>query len=70
VPCRSHWGLPDLRGSDYLAGFTGWFERLMNRIPLSLAAGMLAGVLLRFGLDVFTAMQTQFAMIFAMFCTY
>jgi benzoate membrane transport protein len=53
-----------------LAGFTGWFERLMNRIPLSLAASMLAGVLLRFGLDVFTAMQTQFAMTFAMFCTY
>ncbi|MEA5448861.1 benzoate/H(+) symporter BenE family transporter [Leptolyngbya sp. CCNP1308] len=53
-----------------LAGFTGWFERLMNRIPLSLAAGMLAGVLLRFGLDVFTAMQTQFAMTFAMFCAY
>ncbi|MGB3138742.1 MAG: benzoate/H(+) symporter BenE family transporter, partial [Nodosilinea sp.] len=53
-----------------LAGFTGWFERLMNRIPLSIAAGMLAGVLLRFGLDIFVAMQTQFAMVFAMFCTY
>lgn len=53
-----------------LAGFTGWFERLMNRIPLSIAAGMLAGVLLRFGLNVFTAMQTQFAMTFAMFCVY
>ena len=53
-----------------LAGFTGWFERLMNRIPISIAAGMLAGVLLRFGLDVFVAMQTQFAMTFAMFCTY
>ncbi|MBE9159287.1 benzoate/H(+) symporter BenE family transporter [Nodosilinea sp. LEGE 06152] len=53
-----------------LAGFSGWFERLMNRIPLSIAAGMLAGVLLRFGLDVFTAMQTQFAMTFAMFCVY
>ena len=53
-----------------LAGFTGWFERLMNRIPLSIAAGMLAGVLLRFGLDVFTALETQFAMTLAMFCTY
>jgi benzoate membrane transport protein len=53
-----------------LVGFTGWFERLINRIPISIAAGMLAGVLLRFGLDVFVAMQTQFAMIFAMFCTY
>jgi benzoate membrane transport protein len=53
-----------------VCGFTGWFERMMNRIPLSLASGMLAGVLLRFGLDVFVAMQTQFGMIFAMFCVY
>ncbi|MGG6296611.1 benzoate/H(+) symporter BenE family transporter [Leptolyngbya sp. AN02str] len=53
-----------------LCGFTGWFERAMNRIPISIASGMLAGVLLRFGLDVFTAMQTQFVMVFAMFCTY
>ncbi len=53
-----------------LVGFTGWFERLINRIPLALAAGMLAGVLLRFGLEVFTAMQTQFGLVFAMFCIY
>jgi len=53
-----------------LCGFTGWFERAMNRIPLSIAAGMLAGVLLRFGLDVFVAMKTQFVMTFAMFCLY
>jgi benzoate membrane transport protein len=53
-----------------LCGFTGWFERAINRIPLSIAAGMLAGVLLRFGLDIFTAMQTQFAMTFAMFIVY
>lgn len=53
-----------------LCGFSGWFERMMSRIPLSIASGMLAGVLLRFGLDVFIAMQTQFLMTFAMFCTY
>lgn len=53
-----------------LCGFSGWFERVINRIPMSIAAGMLAGVLLRFGLDVFTAMQSQFGMTFAMFCTY
>lgn len=53
-----------------LCGFSGWFERMMNRIPVSIASGMLAGVLLRFGLDIFTAMQTQFGMTFAMFCTY
>jgi benzoate membrane transport protein len=53
-----------------LCGFTGWFERAINRIPMALASGMLAGVLLRFGLDVFVAMKTQFIMIFAMFCAY
>jgi benzoate membrane transport protein len=42
----------------------------MNRIPISIASGMLAGVLLRFGLDVFVAMKTQFIMTFAMFCLY
>jgi benzoate membrane transport protein len=53
-----------------LCGFTGWFERIINRIPLSIASGMLSGVLLRFGLDVFTAMKTQFIMVFAMFSLY
>lgn len=53
-----------------LCGFTGLFERMMSRIPLSLASGMLAGVLLRFGMDAFVAMQTQFVMAFAMFCVY
>ncbi|WP_295974612.1 benzoate/H(+) symporter BenE family transporter [uncultured Xanthomonas sp.] len=53
-----------------LAGFSGMFERLLRRIPLSLASAMLAGVLLRFGLDVFVAMQHQLAMALAMFATY
>lgn len=53
-----------------VAGFSGWFERMMNRIPLSIASGMLAGVLLRFGLDVFVAMKTAFTLAFAMLCTY
>jgi benzoate membrane transport protein len=42
-----------------LVGFSGWFERFMDRVPLPLAAGMLAGVLLRLGLDVFVVMSTQ-----------
>ena len=57
-------------GLIMIFGFTGWFERLMNLLPLSLAAGMLAGVLLPFGLNVFTALQTQFWMVFAMFLVY
>jgi benzoate membrane transport protein len=51
-------------------GFSGWFERAINRIPVSIASAMLAGVLLRFGLDVFVAMKTQFGLALAMFCTY
>lgn len=48
-------------------GFTGWFERAMGRIPMALASGMLAGVLLRFGLDVFVAMEHRFTLVIAMF---
>lgn len=51
-------------------GFSGMFERMINRIPGSLAAGMLAGVLLRFGLDVFVAMKTQLSLALTMFFVY
>ena len=53
-----------------IAGFSGLFERSLSRIPVSLASGMLAGVLLRFGLDVFVSMQTQLGLALAMFVTY
>ncbi len=53
-----------------LSGFTGWFERSMSRIPLSIASGMLAGVLLRFGLDVFVAMKTETTLVLVMFLVY
>jgi benzoate membrane transport protein len=53
-----------------VAGFSGWFERAMDRMPVALASGMLAGVLLRFGLDVFLAMRTRFALAFGMFAAY
>jgi benzoate membrane transport protein len=53
-----------------LFGVTGWFERGMSRVPLPIASGMLAGVLLRFGMDAFVAMKTQFALGLAMFAAY
>ena len=34
-----------------LAGASGLFERLMDRVPVAIAAALLAGVLTRFGLD-------------------
>ncbi|MDV3467118.1 benzoate/H(+) symporter BenE family transporter [Stenotrophomonas sp. C3(2023)] len=53
-----------------LVGFSGVFARLMQRVPMALAAGMLAGVLLRFGLDVFVSMGTRPIMALAMFATW
>jgi len=51
-------------------GFSGWFERAMDRIPVPIASGMLAGVLLRFGLALFTAMSTELALALGMFVAY
>ena len=51
-------------------GFSGVFERIMRKIPLSIASAMLAGVLLKFGMNVFIAMKTQLVMVFGMFVLY
>ncbi len=53
-----------------VCGFSGFFERTISRIPVSLASGMLAGVLLRFGLDAFAAVKTQPGMVLTMFVVY
>jgi benzoate membrane transport protein len=53
-----------------VAGATGWFERVMNKIPLSLASALLAGVLARFGLQGFAAAQTAVPLVGLMLVTY
>ena len=53
-----------------LAGVTGWFERVMGRIPQSLAAALLAGVLTRFAIEGFAASQREFGLVFTMFVVY
>ena len=53
-----------------LVGATGWFERLMDRIPVAIASALLAGVLARFGLSAFTAAQTNLALVVLMLLTY
>jgi benzoate membrane transport protein len=53
-----------------LVGFSGWFERAMDRIPVPIASGMLAGVLLRFGLVLFTATSTELALALGIFVAY
>ena len=53
-----------------LAGATGWFARVMDRIPQALAAALLAGVLARFAIDAFASVQRDFALVFTMFVGY
>jgi benzoate membrane transport protein len=53
-----------------LCGVTGWFERVMNRLPLAIASGLLAGVLARFGMQAFTAAQTALPLVLTMLLTY
>ncbi|MBU4683525.1 benzoate/H(+) symporter BenE family transporter [Cedecea davisae] len=50
-----------------LCGATGLFARLMRVIPPTLSAAMLAGVLLRFGLEAFTSLQGHFLLSSCMF---
>ena len=53
-----------------LAGVTGLFEKLMDRIPMAIAAALLAGVLARFGMHGFVAAQTDWALVALMLLTY
>ena len=53
-----------------LFGITGWFERLLSRIPMPIASALLAGVLTRFGLDAFVALKSAFALVLLMLAAY
>lgn len=53
-----------------LCGVTGWFEKIMNVVPQSLAAALLAAVLLRFGLDAFVALEADFTLVGIMLVIY
>jgi benzoate membrane transport protein len=53
-----------------VAGVTGWFERIMGRIPMEIASALLAGVLARFGLQAFAAAQTALPLVLLMLGSY
>ena len=57
-------------GLTILAGVTGMFKKIMVHIPRSLTSAMLAGILLNFGINVFTAMQHQAPMVCTMLVMY
>ncbi|MDR5866293.1 benzoate/H(+) symporter BenE family transporter [Halomonas koreensis] len=53
-----------------LCGITGLFEALVRRIPAALSAALLAGVLLRFGLETFAAVERDWRLPLAMLLAY
>ena len=53
-----------------LCGLTGWFEKVMNRIPVAIASALLAGVLARFGMQGFVAAQTALPLVLLMLGVY
>ncbi|MFN4118058.1 benzoate/H(+) symporter BenE family transporter [Acidovorax sp.] len=53
-----------------VAGATRWFERVMNRIPVEIAAALLAGVLAKFGMQAFVAAQTALPLVVLMLAVY
>ncbi|TCL05309.1 benzoate/H(+) symporter BenE family transporter [Sodalis ligni] len=57
-------------GLILLCGVTGLFAKLMHYIPQALSAAMLGGILLRFGLDAFTSLQSNFALAGSMCLVY
>lgn len=53
-----------------LAGASGLFARVMDRIPRALAAALLAGVLARFGFDACLALKASPALVLVMLAAY
>lgn len=51
-------------------GLTGWVRRVMDRLPLPIVMGMVAGVFVQFGLDWIRAFETAFVLVAAMTATF
>ncbi|MBB5372913.1 benzoate/H(+) symporter BenE family transporter [Acidocella aromatica] len=65
-PALGHLSFPEVIGAFYVTGLltillgaTGWVKRLMQAVPLPIVMGMVAGVFLRFGLDLVHAVRTD-----------
>ncbi|MFA7895551.1 benzoate/H(+) symporter BenE family transporter [Pseudomonas putida] len=53
-----------------ICGLTGSFERLVKRIPASLASALLAGILFKIGSEIFVAAQHRTLLVLGMFFSY
>lgn len=54
----------------FFIGITGYFDKLLTWIPQEVAAGMMAGILLQFGLGLFTATDTMPYIVFGMLAVF
>lgn len=54
----------------FLCGITGWFEKLINKLPFQLASAMLGGILVNFGIDVFNQMNEAPLLVIVMLFSY
>ncbi len=53
-----------------LVGLSGAFDKVIGRLPAAISAAMLAGILFRFGTDLFVSVKDQPWLVLAMFATY
>ncbi|QIB51606.1 benzoate/H(+) symporter BenE family transporter [Pseudomonas sp. OIL-1] len=54
----------------FIVGVTGAFDRIISKLPAAIAAGMLAGILFRFGTGLFVSLESRPVLVLAMFVTY
>ncbi len=66
-PSLAHLSFAEVVGAFYLTGLlmfvlsiTGWVRRAMAAVPMPIVMGMVAGVFLRFGLDLVRALHDDF----------
>lgn len=74
--------LPSVSYNEAIAGFiianglifiiaaSGMFDTVMNKLPKSIAAALLAGILFRFGINTFASLSTETTLLLIMLCTY
>src|ERR671920_1986606 len=67
-PSLQHLSFPEVIGAFYATGLlilalgaSGWVRRAMQSVPMPIVMGMVAGVFLRFGLDLVRALHGDLA---------
>ena len=76
-PALEHLTFPEVVGAFLFTGFlmlllgaSGWVRRAMQAVPMPIVMGMVAGVFLRFGLDLIRALHQDFTIAGPMVVSY